>query len=183
MWRFALDAGPGRWSDGGVRLVRGWPLRSWIGDGGRAMTMGRAVACSAWLLVLVGAPALADQKDAKKLAELKWAKGVATDFLAAMTAGAVEHAERLLSAELKKQVHGFPNWLLDARFDGLGKGYTVTDEQIAPDRDEASFQGLLQGEKREPPYSLRVVRDKDSGLWRVVYFHYGELRDLSAPKK
>jgi hypothetical protein len=141
----------------------------------------RAILCCTGFFVFCGLPAIAQQREARKQDELKWAKGVAIDFLAAMTAGQLEQAEMLLAAELRKRVPMVP-WLLDARFDGLGKSYTITEEQIAPDRDEASFKGVLQGEKREAPFSLRVVREKSSGLWRVNYFRYDELRDI-APKR
>ena len=125
----------------------------------------------------------ADEKDAKKQAELKWAKGVAADFLAAVTAAENVEAAQLMTADYKKATRDLTNWLLQVPNEQLRKGHTITDEQIAPDLDEASFKGLLQGEKREADYSLRVVREKDNGRWRVAYFRFEKVRDIPAPKK
>jgi hypothetical protein len=144
-------------------------------------TLEAAVIASLFVLVL-GAPAPGDEKADKKQAELKWAKGVATDFLKAVTASENEQAEQLMTADLKKSV-GDANWLLRVYNAQLRKGHTITEEQIAPDQDEASFKGLLQGEKHEADYSLRVVREKDSGRWRVAYFHFEKVREIPASKK
>ena len=141
--------------------------------------------------LLLSTTAAAQGKDSKKQEELKWAKGVATDFLAAMRSGEVEEAATLMTAEYRKSFivpqRPLPNWVHGVRTAGLEKGHTIKDEQIAPDQDEATFKGLLQGEKREAAFSLRVVREKASGRWRVAFFVYaaknGPVRDIAAPKK
>jgi len=47
-------------------------------------------------------------------------------------------------------------------------------EKIAPDEDEASFKGTFKAEQKGFPFSLRVVKDKESGKWRVSYFQFKE---------
>jgi hypothetical protein len=51
---------------------------------------------------------------------------------------------------------------------------------MAPDKDEALFRGTFKGKKGEAAFSLRVVKEKDSGKWRVSFFAAG---DYEAPKK
>jgi hypothetical protein len=150
------------------------------------MKIAGALAFGGFFMLLASAAA-AQAQGSKKQEDLKWAKGVATDFLAAMRAGEVEEAATLMTAEYRKSFRvpdrPLPNWVYGVRDAGLAKGHTIKDEQIAPDQDEATFKGLLQGEKREAAFSLRVVREKAGGRWRVAFFRYGPARDIPAPKK
>jgi hypothetical protein len=113
----------------------------------------------------------------KKHSDLTWAKGVADDFLAAWVGGDNAEAEMLFTEELKKRYERYPQGtslatrLLDGKSAGLAAG-TITNEQIAPDEDEARFTGKLTGERNGKPieaeFALRVV--KESGKWRIAYF-------------
>ena len=62
------------------------------------------IACIA--LVPVGPTASRADDDVKNMAELKWARGVADDFLAAMKKGETENAVGLLTAEYTKSIAG-----------------------------------------------------------------------------
>ena len=50
-------------------------------------------------------------------------------------------------------------------------------EEIAPDKDEAVFRGSFKGKKGEATFSLRVVKEKDGGKWRVSFFAAGPYKE------
>src|SRR5262249_36483218 len=99
-------------------------------------------------LVAVCPTASRADDDAKKKAELKWARGVADDFLAAMKRGETESAVGLLTAEYAKLIAGKGSAaagldrLLGTTAFTFEKA-TVTDESISPDRDEVQLKGEL----------------------------------------
>jgi hypothetical protein len=123
-------------------------------------------------------PARAAEGGEKKAAELKWAKGVATDFLDAAFHSNIEQAESLIDSSLKKTLAKegetrLREWLNNS----IGiQGFhdpVFGSEEIAPDMDEASFKGTFQGKgKKVYAFSLRVIKDKEGGKWRVSYFHF-----------
>jgi hypothetical protein len=53
----------------------------------------------------------------------------------------------------------------------------VTSEEMAPDKDEASFRGTFKGKKAEAEFSIRVSKEKDGGKWRVCFFTAGEYKE------
>ena len=123
----------------------------------------------------------ATQEPDKADEELKWAKGVAEDFLAAMQAGDEAQAKLLMSKELLTVVDADFNWFNNFRSAGftLAGGATIAEEEMSPTKDEAAFRGRLEGlnSNRKPVQSrfvLRVAADKESKKWRVAFFTFGE---------
>jgi hypothetical protein len=119
----------------------------------------------------VDTPARADD-EVKKQAEVKWARGVADDFLKALKKRDSANVEALLVPEyaklLKDRTPNNPE-PADAVYDrtmAFDK-WTVTFEEISPDRDEAVFKGELKSASATRPFVLRVVKDKALGRWRV----------------
>jgi hypothetical protein len=109
--------------------------------------------------------------------ELPWARGVAEDFLAAWIKGSTAQAELLVTEEMKKRYAKYPQGpalaseLLDLSYTGLSSG-GITEEQLAPEQDEARFIGKLRGTRNGRPidadFTLRVVRE--AGKWRVSFY-------------
>jgi hypothetical protein len=111
----------------------------------------------------------------KKKAELAWAKEVAADFLNAGVQGNYASAEALATAEFKKILNdtgpSSVTYLLSVvAGGGQAESWSITTEEIAPDNDEAAFRGAFKGKKGEATFSVRVVKEKESGKWRVGYF-------------
>jgi len=131
------------------------------------------------LLSLLIQPARAADVSEKKAAELKWAKGVAVDFLDAAFNGHLEQAESLIDSSLKASFaregeKRLREWLNNSIAIRGFRAPVFQSETIAPDQDEASFQGTFQGNEKSFSFSLRVVKDKESGKWRVSYFRFSE---------
>jgi hypothetical protein len=124
-------------------------------------------------------PVFAGEADSKKAAELAWAKGVAEDFLDAAFAGKGEQAQALVDSSLKSVLakegeQRLGEWLNNSI---AIKGFhdpVIRTEAIAPDQDEAAFKGTFQKGQKPMQFSLRVVKDKESGKWRVSYFQFRE---------
>jgi methionine-rich copper-binding protein CopC len=116
--------------------------------------------------------------DAKKAADLKWAKGIAADFFAAAVSGQEQQAAALVDASLiaafgKNNEAQFRDWLNNT-FATYGYGEAVFEsEEIAPDRDEVVLKGHFKDTKPALAFSIRVVKNKDSGMWRVSYCRVG----------
>lgn len=150
--------------------------------------MARVLACS--LLLLACVAAAAQDKSDKKEAELKWAKGVVNDFMTAGIRGEYEQAAILLADELKKTLA--PTSQPDTTFitnrfartlNGT-KSWSIAAEEMSPDQDEACFRGTCTGERGEVEFSARVVKEKESGKWRVLQFTVGEWKKkVEEPKK
>ena len=124
-------------------------------------------------------PACAADVGKKKTAELKWAKGVAKDFLKAAFKGQLEQAESLIDSSLKKSFakegeKRLREWLNNSIAIRGFRAPVFQSEKIAPDQDEASFQGRFEDKEKSFGFSLRVVKDKESGKWRVSYFRFSE---------
>lgn len=126
-----------------------------------------------------------DEKDdeksaARKVAELKWAKGVATDFLEATFDWRIEQAEALIDAGLKKSFqkggeNSLREWLNNTICIRMYHDAVIESESLAPDQDEASFKGKLKAgegtQARSISFSLRVAKDAETGKWRVSFIH------------
>jgi hypothetical protein len=124
-------------------------------------------------------PACAADVNRKKAAELRWAKGVARDFLEAAFTGQLEQAESLIDTSLKKSFakegeKRLREWLNNSIGIRGFRAPVFRSEKIAPDRDEASFRGTFRDKEKSFAFSLRVVKDKESGKWRVSYFRFSE---------
>jgi hypothetical protein len=115
----------------------------------------------------------------KRDEELKWAKGVAEDFLAAHRAGNYEKSKLLMNKELTAAVNAEINWFNHSGNAGLtGDGAsTILEEIMAPDKEEAVFRGREEGRagdvKVQNGFTVRVAKDKESGKWRVCYYSFG----------
>jgi hypothetical protein len=133
-------------------------------------------------LLLLGwfsqAACTADASD-KKAEELQWAKGVATDFLDAAFNGDLEQAESLIDSSLKKVFaeegeNRLREWLNNSIAVQGFREPAIQSEEIAPDQDEASFKGDFKADETQFQFSLRVIKDNESGKWRVSYFQFTE---------
>jgi len=142
-----------------------------------------------WLLLLLSVAASAQEKTDKKVAELKWAKTLVTDFLSAGTKREYDQATVLLSEELKKALEKSSEpgrTFVSNRFSVYLKGakdWSITSEDIAPDQDEAVFRGVSSLGQEEAPFTVRVVKEKDSGKWRVNLFKVGEWKKKDGARK
>jgi len=115
------------------------------------------------------------KKANKKQADLKWARGVVDDFWAAGKDGDTVQAAVLLSAELKKAIgqlgQGGDNSYRFTQLQNHGmQSWSVVKEEMAPDQEEAVFQGVLRGKSGEAAFSVRVIREKEGGRWRIHFF-------------
>ena len=140
------------------------------------MTSARLLTCA----LLCGlAPPAARGEDAKK-AELAWAKEVATDFLNAGLTGNYAGAEALATPEFKKTLKesgpSSVTFILSSAAGGA-ESWAIATEEIAPDKDKAVFRGSFKGKKGEATFSLRVVKEKDGGKWRVSFFAAGPYKE------
>jgi hypothetical protein len=131
------------------------------------------------LAVVLMATSLAhggDEADNRK-AEVEWAKDVVTDFLKAVKAEEFGQARRLLTPELRREYNK------DKIFLPAGAGIFLEpiswefskDEiaKIAPDKGEVVLRGMVyvrSGDKKaKGAFTIRVVKVKDTGLWRIDY--------------
>lgn len=134
-------------------------------------------------VLIVFQPTARAAENEKKAAELKWAKGVAHDFLEAAFKGNTEMAESLLDSTLKKTLakegeKRVSEWLNNR----IGiQGFhspVLASEEIAPDQDEAGFKGTFASKSGPYQFSLRVVKDKESGKWRVSFFQFDSVGSI-----
>jgi hypothetical protein len=136
------------------------------------VAMLRSIVCFG-LVLAYGSATVGQSTDKadRKQEELKWSKGVVLDFLVAAVKGEDEQAALLLSEDLRKALEktGEPGpTFVHTRFSNNRiRSWQFLAEEIAPDQDEASFQGMFSGEQGEAAFSLRVVKVKESGKWRV----------------
>ena len=135
------------------------------------------------LLLLCPAAWEAEPVAKKKGGELKWAKGVAEDFLQAMHKGDEAQARLLMAKDFARASEKDPNW--DNLFSNAGfRGgtFSISQETLSPEGDEAVFRGELRGEVNvggqkllpRSRFALRVVREKEAPRWRVSYFSFTE---------
>lgn len=142
----------------------------------------RYLALSVLLLGFLSRPTSGEDVKEKKAEELSWAKGLATDFLDAAFNFDLEAAENLMDSSLKTAFakdgeHRLREWLNNSIAIHEFRSPVIASETIAPDQDEASFKGKFTGKSRRLQFSLRVVKDKGSGKWRVGYFRFRDIED------
>jgi hypothetical protein len=142
------------------------------------MTSVRFLGIVGGLLCGLASPA-ARGEDVKK-AELAWAKEVATDFLDAALGGNYASAEALATADFKKTLQESGpttiTFLLSSAAGGA-ESWSIGTEEIAPDKDEAVFRGTFRSKKGAAALSVRVVKEKDGGKWRVSFFAAGPYKE------
>jgi len=162
-----------------VRLTgAGQPNKKFGFKGGRMIRL-YALAPGLLLLAWFSQFACAADVSEKKASELKWAKGVATDFLDAAFNSKLEQAESLIDSSLKKAFaregeSRLREWLNNSIAIQGFRDPVFESEEIAPDQDEASFKGNFKAKEKRFQFSLRVIKDKESGKWRVGYFQFRE---------
>jgi hypothetical protein len=139
-----------------------------------------SILCS--VLLIATLPAAAEE--ARKEVELKWAKETATDFLDAGLQRNYASAETLATADFKKTLKeartSSITFLLSTVVNQGAESWSIAREEIAPDMDEAVFRGAFRGKSGEATFTVRVVKEKDSGKWRVGFFAAGEFKDRRA---
>jgi hypothetical protein len=123
-------------------------------------------------VVLIASPLAYGDDKASSKAEIEWAKGVVTDYLeAARVGGDHRQARRLLTAELRKayEKDEFPQ-----PFQCYIQKWEFSKNKIAPDKNEVVLEGIISGVYGEThpkvAFTVRVVKEKLSGQWRIDYF-------------
>jgi hypothetical protein len=112
--------------------------------------------------------------------ELEWAKEIADLFLSDVSAAKFDHASRLVvkarqnpgpgslvSSDLRDEVEA-----LNDKFKAGDEitSWKISSKLLSPSKDEAVFKGTLERPKRTTSFSLRVVKEKSDGKWRVEAF-------------
>lgn len=118
--------------------------------------------------------------DANKEAELKWAKGVVSDFLQSAKQQDYDQAEILVTKELKDVMQkvirnfytGVRGWISEHRLEEAS--WSFGGEEISPDRDEAVIKGTFKRDKEDADFTFRLVKEKDNGKWRINYLSCGK---------
>src|SRR5206468_724793 len=113
-------------------------------------------------------------------------KEVAVDFLNAGLQNNYASAEALVTAEFKRVLKEGSTSVTDRLSEVMGNGaeaWSVTSEGMAPDKDEALFRGTFKGKQGEAPFSLRVVKEKEGGKWRIGFFAAGGFHASDKLKK
>jgi hypothetical protein len=136
-------------------------------------------------LLLCGLSLPAADDAPKMKAELAWAKETATDFLNAGLWRHYQSAEALATGTYRKTLEetgpSSVTHLLSLAFgEGGAESWSIAQEEIAPDKDEALFRGTFRGKKGEAKFVLRVVKETDSGKWRVGFFSAGRYEERPA---
>ena len=114
----------------------------------------------------------------RKAEELVWARTKAEAFLRALIPNPAASSELLADmtgGTLKKQWYVGGNSDNNTSFvhiigavggpDGVS-AWEINSERIAPDKDEALFQGLLKAPKESKRFTLAITKEAD-GKWRV----------------
>jgi hypothetical protein len=151
------------------------------------------VLCFASVALVAVFPMASGADDDTKKAEAKWARGVADDFFAAMKKGETESAVGLLTAEYASSIAGKGS-AAEALRRLLGttaftfEKATVTGESISPDKDEVQLKGELVRASNDATESvsafvLRVVKEKETGRWRIGFVRTETSVSRPIPKK
>ncbi|VTS01044.1 unnamed protein product [Gemmata massiliana] len=144
------------------------------------------LAASSFAALVAPASGFGDEKDDKKKAEVEWAKEVAVDFIKAIQTQEYIQARRLLTPELAKEfekrvpdapapldVGRFTSWEFDA-------------DKVSPDKDEVAVRGRLRGKdgliEHTSAFSIRLVKAKEPGRWRIDFFLFERCQEVPAKK-
>lgn len=113
------------------------------------------------------APVTDPGKGGNASADLKWAKDVVEAFFTAVRDGQ--------DAEATKLIVGGDDYSNRVRQMGV-KSWLIKSEEMAPYKNEASFRGMyvgsdtdVPGKTKEYEFLIRVVKQQDSGLWRISF--------------
>jgi hypothetical protein len=109
---------------------------------------------------------------AKKDEELKWARGVADDFFVSLKKQDQANVEALLTPDYAKLLQerstfkSKPGDVLWEKIQSMNTT-TITSSQMSPESNEAVFKGQFESPESTQAFTLRVVKDKPTSLWRV----------------
>jgi hypothetical protein len=137
------------------------------------------------LAFLLASSVDADENEIRQ-AEMKWARGVASDFLSATKRQDSANVESLLTPEyaklLKERTAFYPE-PAEAVYERTKtfEKWTITTGELSPDRDEALFKGEIESSTGTREFALRVVKDKPANRWRVGFLSVEE--EKPHPKK
>lgn len=138
----------------------------------------RATLCLLLLLATVGfagddAPRKPVNKEATIVqAELKWAKGVATDFFEAFFRDGYESINCFLDPSFAE---AFNSYLYAKSGLWTYSSFSFKGESLSPNNCEAILIGLLKGAKGDGRFYARVAKESN-GRWSIRYLriHHGE---------
>jgi hypothetical protein len=114
--------------------------------------------------------------DAKRKAELAWARRIAVDFLETATnidgtqTRPVE-ALGLLTPELARGLQDDKGWNWLDSLAHYVHGPQISTEELAPNGSEAIFTGTLKGNDGNPGrrFILRVAKESENGKWSIRF--------------
>jgi hypothetical protein len=135
-------------------------------------------------------PSSSPRAQEEATAEMKWARGIATDFWDAVRNQQAEQAAGLLSPELGKALVTYepfagvggerkevapPAYLcyLRERY-GPKTSISFVSSEIAPDKSEVVFRGTLSGKNRDgkeikADFKMRVAKEGTGGKWGIRF--------------
>jgi hypothetical protein len=114
--------------------------------------------------------ASATARPATAEAELKWARGLVTEFLDGICHNETSEVLPLMlpeSAKLYSESSFFRTWPTGY------SSFSVTSAQLSPNQGEARFSGTLKGESKKTNFSLWLSKEP-GGCWSTRYFKIRE---------
>jgi hypothetical protein len=140
-------------------------------------------------LMAFTAPLHADD-DVKKKAEVNWARGVADDFLKALENQDHANIQTLLTPEYAKLLTNLDPQKREPADIVIQKAlyprtWSITAEDISPDRDEAVFEGEFgyRDETKAKAFALRIVKGKEAGGWRICFLSVEDKKPTAEAKE
>lgn len=110
---------------------------------------------------------VASVKAGNASADLKWAKDVVESFFTGV--------RDTQYSDVAKLIVGGDDYSNRIRQMGV-KSWVIQSEEMAPDKNEASFRGTyvgsdtdIVGKTKAYEFLIRVVKQQDSGLWRISF--------------
>jgi hypothetical protein len=133
------------------------------------------------------APSKASAAAPPTKSELKWAQGVAEDFLNSLASGQIEQAEGLVSEQLltaftKSGKSGLREWLASNAAVRTLPERKLKEAELSPGGDEVSIVGNYASGGQDVTLSLRLAKQGGKGPWRVSYFNLAAKRAAVAVK-
>jgi hypothetical protein len=142
-------------------------------------------------VLLAASLATGDGPGDKKKSEAEWAKAVAVDFLKSVQAKETKQSLQLLTPKLAARLEQVADVKRSIQpptplHEGSVDSWEFASEKVAPDKDEVAFGGKVvgkySGSSYESSFTIRVVKDKDAGRWRIDYFLFEECKARPAKK-
>jgi hypothetical protein len=111
---------------------------------------------------------------ALRVQDLKWAKEVAESFMESIQARAYRGQKALTTRSFQEENHATENtWRLRQELTMVS--WTITSQEIAPGGDECRFKVNARMQDGEPDrersgtFTLHLLRESESGKWRVSF--------------